>query len=227
MATTLSAVWAGSGHKGIEPESGAPEQNQVARMPHLEVDREQGVVDIDARVVLRECAWLELLACLPGTRTHESVLVVLAKPSHVHLGLLMLGLEPGAPMHWWMEGNESKSSPPHGPRVMVSIVQHKDGQEVERPANQWIIDKTTGQTMGDHVWLFTGSGFGQGGSDYYADVSGSVISIVNFGDEVLARSTDKTNENDGGVWVPNTPLIPEVGSEVIIRLRAVGQEDAP
>ena len=92
-------------------------------------------------------------------------------------------------------------------------------------ANQWFIHKQTGQSPPDNVWLFTGSSFDEDKDPprYRADVEGSVISLVNFGDEVLARPTDKTNQSDQGMLQPNTDLIPEVGTKVTIRLRAVAE----
>lgn len=192
-------------------------------LPHVAVDLERGFVDVDTTVVLREKGWLELLACLPGTREHESILVVEALPSHIHLALVMLGLEPGQPMQWRMEGERVKTERPRGPAVTVSIVEQHDGREVEVPVSRWIIDRQSGQHLPDNTWLFTGSVFyeKEGQTVYHADVSGSVLSIVNFGDEVLARPTDRTNQNDGKAWVPHTPVIPEVGETVIIRLRPV------
>ena len=230
-----------TGHTHAEPaattqlsaRAPAVDPAQPGSMPNLVINREQGYVDIDATVVLREGGWLELLACTPGTRTHESILVVHALPSHIHLALMMLGLEPGAPMQWRHENGQedgqendpktgqSKVILPYGPPVAVAVVVDPDGQPVEIPANQWVLDRTTGKPMGDNHWLFAGSFIyeQEGLSPYQADVSGSVVSIVNFGDEVLARRTDSTNENDGQGWGPNTNQIPELGAHVLLRLR--------
>ncbi len=192
-------------------------------MPHLIIDRERGWVDLEATVVMREGGWLELLACTPGTRTHESILTVAAKPSHVHLALMMLGLEQGQPMRWIREGEVSKVQPPRGPWVEVSLVTQKEGQPVVVPANQWILNKTTGQPMADPHWIFTGSFIYEHPDTppYQADVTGSVISIVNFGDEVLARPTDRTSYNDEQAWGPHTDAIPALGTPVVLRLRPV------
>ena len=43
---------------------------------------------------------LEFFAVINGTSEHESVLRSPAKPSHVHLGLVMIGLEPGSPVKY-------------------------------------------------------------------------------------------------------------------------------
>ena len=192
-------------------------------MPHLTVDRQSGWVDVEARVVLREAGWLELLACTPTTRTHESILAVHALPSHIHLALMMLGIEPGQPMQWLHDGDEPQVELPRGPLIAVSILVSQDGNEVEIPANQWIVDQKTGQLMANNLWLFTGS-FMYEQADmppYQADVSGSVVSIVNFGDDMLARATDLTNRTDDRAWSPNTEAIPDVGTDVVLRLRPV------
>jgi hypothetical protein len=200
-----------------------PSEHDSIPMPHVAIDREQRVVDIDATVVLREGGWLELLACTPHTRTHESIFVIHAKPSHIHLAMVMLGLEPGTPMRWKLVGEEYVSSPAHGPAVAVTILTHHDGKSVETPANQLVLNKKTGEPLPDNQWLFTGSSFDDSHTPprYRADVEGSVLSLVNFGDEVLARHTDRTNQNDQGALQPNTDLIPPVGTSVTIRLRPV------
>ncbi len=42
---------------------------------------------------------------------------------------------------------------------------------------------------------------------------------MNFGDELLARVTKQTNQNDGQDWGPNTDQIPDIGTRVTLRLR--------
>ncbi len=189
--------------------------------PHLTVDQHRRFVDLDATVNLREGGWLELLACTPQTRTHESILVVHAKPSHIHLALITLGLEPGEPLKWQQVGDDYIAHPAHGPRIAVSIVTQQDGHETETPANQWVINRNTGQTLPESIWLFTGSMFDHTHQPprYRADSEGSVLSLVNFSDEVLARPTDQTNQTDQGMLEPHTDRIPPVGTRVKIRLR--------
>ena len=61
---------------------------------------------------------------------------------------------------------------------------------------------------------------------YMADLNGTVVSLVNFGDDVLARATDVTHNNDDGMWSAVTDRIPPVGTKVTIRLIPVRQEQA-
>ncbi len=190
-------------------------------MPHVRVDVENKVVDIDAKVVLREGEWLELLACARGSREHESILVIDAVPRHIHLGLVMIGAEPGAPLMWREKDDEIEIRPAFGPRIGVSIITEEDGRRVETPADQWVINQETKKLLPDNVWLFSGAGFVEyeGKQIYRGDVGGTIISLVNFGDDVLARPTRTTNNDDNAVWRPNTEKIPPVDTDVVIRLK--------
>ncbi len=192
-------------------------------LPHVTIDRHNATVDLDATVNMQDGRWLELLACTPQMRTHESILVTPAKPSHVHLALVMLGLEPGAPMRWRQVGDEYIADPAHGPRIAVTLVFQQDGQSVEVPANRWVVNRRTGETLDSNVWLFTGSSFDdtQDPPVYRGDIEGSILSLVHFGDEVLARPTELTNQTDQGSLAPHTELIPPVGTPVKIRLRPI------
>ena len=65
--------------------------------PGVRIDWQKRVVELDAEVVLRQGS-LELLACSPQTREHESILRVHAKPLHVYQAMGLIGLTPGSPM---------------------------------------------------------------------------------------------------------------------------------
>ena len=54
-----------------------------------------------------------------------------------------------------------------------------------------------------------------------ADANGTVLSLVNFGDDLLARPTRLTNETDNRVWSTRTAVIPEPETPVTIRLKPV------
>ena len=204
---------------------GAPAQP----LPHITIDTKKKIVDLDAKVVLREGDWIELLGCAVGTREHESIVVIHAKASHVHTALMLVGHEPGSCIRWTWDGQTPHIIPPHGDRIAVHVVLQKDGKEVEVPANQWIVNKEQQKTVPDNVWLFTGSSIlevpdpddpNKVVNRYRGDIEGNIISVVNFGDEVLGRPTQVTDKDDKGMLTVNTPKVPEVGTKVKVRLRA-------
>lgn len=203
------------------PKEDAPDAPKPAELPHIKVDVANRVVDVEAKVILREAKWLELLACMPGTRDHEAILTTPARPSHIHLALVMIGLEPGAPLAWRREGDNFVAVPPTGDPLRVTLVTRDDNGEHETPANQWVLNQKTNETLQGDTWLFTGSRFEEreGQKVYRADIDGTVISLVNFTDDLIARDTPMTNEDDDSTWGCNTKAIPPVGTQVLIRLR--------
>jgi len=91
----------------------APAPNTTpAKLPHVRFDRAKRFVEFDATVVTRESDWLELFVCTPRTREYESILVTPAKPRHIHLALLAIGMKPGRPMRWKRTEKQSSRIPP-------------------------------------------------------------------------------------------------------------------
>lgn len=205
-------------------------------LPHLRIDRSHRRVDLDATVVFDigidagapshagrpADVWLELVACTPRSREYESLLAVHARPSHIHQALLMIGLVPGAPMRTTLMDGKFEMTEPSGALVAVSVVTPAKPDSKEIPISRWIIHRETRRNLPDNVWLFTGSIFRQieGKSVYMADLNGSVISLVNFGDDLLSRDTLKTPQNDQQMWTADESSLPPQGTPVILRLQA-------
>lgn len=196
----------------------------------LTINSEAKHLDIQATVCLRRGEFLEMFACTKDTREHESILVIDAVPSAIHLGLLLLGQEPGKPLSYDMKFDPPKLVPAKGPKVEVFVVLKIDDVEREVPANRWVQDNQTEEMMKSNIWLFAGSQFAevQGKEVYHADLNGSAISLVNFGDDLLTLPNKLTdaNESHSKVWQPRTKVIPKVGTKVLIRLRPKADEQA-
>ncbi|MBL1216417.1 MAG: hypothetical protein D8M59_02860 [Planctomycetes bacterium] len=211
--------------------------------PGVTVDLDRQYVDVDAMSGVRG-GWLEQVACTLGTREHESVVYVKGLPSRIHAGLLLLGLEPGKPGRWTPRADESgmllgfDEQPPVGPRVAVNVVYRipvRPGSSLgwfpdpvivlEVPASVWVMDYHSGKPLPAEVgWVFGGSGMFTdytGRERYIADVSGSVVGIVTFGDEMLgwSRVVPDAEDISAPEWVPNAAVMPPFGSPVILRLR--------
>lgn len=194
----------------------------------ITVDRDAGVIDLAAKMVPAEPEWLELIATVPGGkgREHEAIVTVDAKPSHIHLALVTLGLEPGHPLKNKREGDVIVSEPPAGPELELFFVYEKDGQTHEDPAHTWVLDQATGQPLPPCHWLFTGSVFRewQGKSYYMADEAGNIASLVNFGDDMIVRQTDTTQDSDFQQIQLNKDRALPYGSELTLRIRLIRPE---
>jgi len=221
---------------------------------HIKIDREASVIDVEAEVTLREGDWLELLICSPDTKEHESILVTEARPSELHVALLLIGIEAGKPLTWKKVGEdelgrgEFEAVPPTGGRVRVSLVtKGEDGEEREVPAGDWVADQKTvamhysgwrrvrligaygpyGKPGGPSEYLFTGSRIVEWDGDRYyaANAAGTVVSLVHFGDDVIAPPDSIAAEGGGNTFYsPYTPRIPAEGEKVIVRFRPAPAE---
>ena len=97
------------------------------KLPHVQVDVKQKRVSVECEAVNAEMP-LEFFCCLKNTSEHEALLRTEAKASHIHLGLLMLGLEPGEPLKY--DKVRDKWIAPHGPPLHITCEFVKDGKAV-------------------------------------------------------------------------------------------------
>lgn len=230
MAAALLLVCAAPALAEDAPKGPVREKPEAPTLPGLTIDREKKIVELHGKIILPlQSEWLELLACMPKSREHESIISLEAKPSHVHGALLLIGLKAGSPLKAEKVDDVWKYHAPKGPKVAVTVIYEKDGKKIEVKANEWIVDQKTRKPLADNIWLFTGSRMHtvNGREIYVADVEGNILSLVNFGDEVLSRSTAERGGQDGGgnAWAANSKLIPPTGTKIIVRLTPVKEEE--
>lgn len=201
--------------------------------PHLRIDLNNKVVEIAGYSGINE-GWLEQIICLAGTRTHESVLITEAKPSHIHAALLLIGLEPGQP-GWWKinpddpEGMKWIVEPPKGAAVSITVEwASPQGETREVPVREWVRDYHTRELLPEGSWVFGGSQTRPdytGKMTYVADRTGSIAGLVTFGDELLGWSEVLPDQEAvmAPEWQANTEAMPEFGTPVLIRLRPASE----
>jgi hypothetical protein len=188
----------------------APTTTPVGKFPGIEVDVKQKQLRIACQA-LRVEAPLEFFCVSAGTSEHESVLRTAAKPSHIHTALLMLGLEPGEPVKY--SEAAKKWFPPHGPPLSISVEFEQDGKTVTLPANKLMRNIRTRQPMPATTWIFAGSRVMPDGV-YAADVTGYIVSIVNFDLTLIDIPELASNSNETLTWEANLDLLPATGATV-------------
>lgn len=222
-----------------QPLTPADPQPDAQPFPHLRVDRKARVVEFDAVVPIdartpdakgrHPLIYLELIACTPDTREHESLVVTSAKPSHIHAALLLIGLEPGKPGAWTTRNREAVLTPPTGDEVRVEFVTLDDeGKEHVSPAASWVRHAQTNDPLPDRLFLFAGSRIVQrpAGEIYDADMSGTLIGLATFGTETLALPTVFSPEAavDEPVWIADPENTPPRGTSVRVRLTPANKQ---
>jgi len=239
LAVTTDADDSTRATKGPAEATSRKAASRPAGLPHVKIDRVHRFVDVEAEVVfdrgpLDEVegleqnedpapgTWLELVATTSGLREYESLLAVKARPSHIHQALITIGLVPGAPLTTKIHDRRIEVTDPHGAPVEISVVTTGGCLSVEVPIEHWLIDRKTGKAPARGRWLFTGSVFRkiEQRSVYMADLNGTVISLVNFGDDLISLSTKLTNRSDAQAWQVNPARLPPLGTAVVLRIRA-------
>ncbi len=202
------------------PSPPADTQGQVI-LPGATLNMKEKYIDLKGKVCLRE-GLLELVATVPAGKEHESILSLKTVPSQVHAALLMLGLKPGHPGRWVYEKEKVTAVDPAGDRVKISLRWQQQGQWVERPINDFILNSKTRKHLDSDEFVFAGSHVHkpqEGDPVYLADQTGDVVALVSFDTELLALPKAASNANDEVFWIADTQALPELGTEVVLRLR--------
>lgn len=218
----------------------AEEAIKRLKLPGVKINLKERCIDVDSTISLEE-GMLELIACTKDTKEHESIIVIDALPKHVHTALLLIGAKSGNPAMRKPiddEGTRWIDVPPRGGAIGVFLVfENKDGKVVERPISDFIVPVDDGFDDGfdvgggegdkvtkfpTHNFLFAGSilhGEGPGPKKYLSDLSGNVISISTFGDELLCLPGIHGHANGELSWQVESKDLPEIGTKVTLRLR--------
>jgi hypothetical protein len=188
------------------------------KLPHVEFDVDKKQVRVECEA-LNVNAPLEFFCCVTGTNEHESVLRTPAKPSDIQIGLLAIGLKPGEPITYSEALN--KWLPPHGPPLHMSVEFEKDGKTVSYPANRWLRDVKSHKECPSFTWVFTGSRVMQDGK-FAADVTGYVVSVVNFDLTLIDIPELRSSDNETLEWERNPDLMPKNGTKVWMVIEPTG-----
>ena len=189
-----------------------PQQDQLIR-----IDREKREVRVRCEALHVDMP-LEFFCVVRGTADHEAVLRTTARPSAIHAALLGLGLEPGNPLRFIPERKEWL--PPAGPPIRIEVEWEENGQTIRRRAGELMRNMRTGEAMPSHPWVFAGSELGPNG-EYGADVTGQLVSIVNFEYTTLDVPRIASNANETLEWEINKEKMPPEGAQVWMVLTPV------
>ncbi|MDO4549879.1 MAG: YdjY domain-containing protein [Planctomycetia bacterium] len=155
-----------------------------------------------------------------GAKTHEAVLCVDVRPSHIHAGLLAIGAVPGKPVRFHPE-----FQPATGEEIQV-LIRWKDaaGNIIEKIGQDLVKEAETDKKM-EMPWVFAGSFFYVDEEDeqktqyYAADSEGEIIGVSNFPSAVLDVPKASSSSNTERLFIANKDALPERGTPVTILLK--------
>ena len=123
------------------PQHWPTDQDGSLKLPGISLNPVDRFIDINATVCLNH-GLLELVACTKNTKEHESIVVLNARPIHIHAALLLLKAKPGRPAMQKVIDNENLRwipVTPTGEQVEVSLVfQNNKGKLEEFPISTFV-----------------------------------------------------------------------------------------
>lgn len=187
-----------------------PKRGLVDYAPHLRIDWTHRRVEADGEVVLREGP-LELFACSPHTREHESIVALTARPLRIFEALGMIGLKPGHPVQ--LNPSTQRWEPATGDPLRIEVRWPDGARSRTVDIGRWMRDIATDRPVPPGVWRFAGSIRGEQGT-FLADADGTVVCVVDFASALVALPEMKSASNDA-LWVrADTSAIPPIGTRV-------------
>ncbi len=195
------------------PASGRPAV--VDFQPGIRIDWARPQVEVRATVILRE-GFLELLACSPRIREHESIVRIEARPTHLFMALGLIGLTPGRPA--WYEPDTGRSGPATGDSVEIDVrYAAPDGLRTV-PLEDWTRPVDGTDPVDRLPWVFAGSIPSPDGA-IAADVEGTVVAVVDFSTALIALPEHHSDRNEELWLAPRTEAIPPLGTECVLVFR--------
>jgi hypothetical protein len=192
------------------------------RIGRVVVDTAAQVAEVPCRVNMRRGA-IEYLAVASDGKLHESVLKVEAEPLHVHVALMLLGLEPGARPRF-----QGDPEPPRAPGegssrtgVNARVMWHQGGRERSARLEEWAWDIPARRPMSPVGWWFTG--VAAPGAGPATAEQRSVVATYRDPDAVL--NNPLPTGGDDTVYKANERVVPPVGTAVRLLLRPADRDE--
>lgn len=187
------------------------------RMGNVTIDAERRRIEMPGRVNMQE-GLVELLACTPTGKLHESVLALDIKPLHLQLALLVLGLKPGRNPGVPNAGGDKRAP---GERVEIRVSWEAGGKRREMRAEELILDQPKKRAMAETDWVFLGSQIWDTG--LAADETGSLITTYHDPLAIIENPLDTVN--DDTLYLANSRVVPAVGTKVMVVVSPVERKN--
>jgi hypothetical protein len=192
------------------------------RISPIALDLKKRTVSFTAEVCQRE-VMLEFMICRTGTKEHESILRSDVLPSHIHGGLMAMGLTRGKPARW-STGRDgvSRFGPPQGPELDITLQwTDKDGKKHKNTAGDWLRGVGKKKLPGPKTWIFVGSDM-LPDNTYAADINGEIVSVSNFSSSLIDVPFESSSEGgEGNVqaeYSADPKVVPPIGTKVTVTI---------
>ncbi len=203
-------------HPTTNPPAIQPLGEERFRIGTLVLDRKKREIRVPGVIALQR-GTLEYLACAPEGKLYESLLRADVEAYHLHLALLLIGLEPKNTIQFQGDPKQAGGAP-----VTIEVVWDKDGAPVVHRAEDLVWEVNNRRTMRHTSWVFSGSFFTPDG--YAASFTKSIVAVYN--DPAATLNNPLPTGGDDTAYVAHTEVLPPQGTEIEIIFRAADKAGA-
>jgi hypothetical protein len=155
---------------------------------------------------------VELLACAPGGKVHESVLVIDVEPYHLQVALLLLGLEARGNLEYQGDPKTPEGDPVE---IFVEWMDSTNGETKSYRAEDLVYNVKKDRPMKHTHWVFTGSQVVD--SVFVAQLEKSLVTT--YHDPFTILDNPLPTGADDTLYEANRFLVPPKGTGVKMIIR--------
>lgn len=147
----------------------------------------------------------------PDCRSHESSFITSCRPSLIHAGLQLIGINPGRSVAF--NGQEAL---PEGDGVRIDVVWNVDDREYRVRLEKLIYNRLTEEPLIDFDWVFTGSRMITTRDErevYESDLEGTIIATWHCTSTVI--DIPLPEGSDDTVFFSHKPAMPALHTPVL------------
>lgn len=176
------------------------------RLGKVTVDLKAKTVTCGGKVNMSK-GTIEYLAVAPNGKLHESVLSLNARPLHLQLGLILLGLEPKGGLRY-----QGDTQVPQGSRITILTAWKRNGKQVSVHAEDLVWDVVKKRPMERSAWVFSGSLVDKNG--FVADRELSLIAT--YRDPAAIVNNALPTGSDDSIYKVNERITPHWDTPVTV-----------
>ncbi len=206
-----------------------PELVRLDPQERVWADKKHQRVVVDGYIALQQGS-LEMLACLAGTKEHESIVATFCKAQTVHAGLLAIGAKAGKPVQW-----QPDYVPPSGSEIQVmALWRDENGEKQRSDVRRWCRVVGSQDKTLEANFVFAGSILWEDpdtGKKMYQAEGGDLICVSNFSTATLDVPLESSAVNTGLMFAAFSERIPKVGTpirlvlQLVVKTPAAGDSD--
>lgn len=210
LATTILVLALAGSTNGAQSPPAESERigEDLYRLGKVKVDLKNKVLTCTGKVNQRTMV-IEYLAVVPGGKRHESLLVLNARPLHLQLGLILLGLEPKGGLRY-----QGDTQVPQGSPVRIFVSWTRGNKTVKVPAESLVWDMLQKKPMDPNAWVFSGSITDENG--FAADRTLSLVGTLR--DPECVINNGLPHGSDDTAYKPNIRILPPLGTPVTVTM---------